>query len=69
MLCAKFPISPQYGFHIRGYHRMNPVDLRTIHKLIDRELSPDKPFSKGFDCDIDAHARTKLEQVRNRLRS
>lgn len=47
---------------------MNPVDLRTIHKLIDRELSLGKSFPKGFDCDINAHPRTKLEQVRDRLR-
>ena len=47
---------------------MNPVDLRTIHKLVDRELSLGKSFSKGLDCNVNAHPRTKLEQVRNRLR-
>ena len=47
---------------------MNPVDLRTINKLIDRELSLAKTFSQGFDCDIDTHPRTELEKIRNRLR-
>ena len=47
---------------------MNPIDLRASHKLIDRELSLGKPFSKGFDCNVDAHTRTKLEEIRNRLR-
>jgi len=68
MLCARFPISPQYGFHIRRYHRMNPVDLCTGHELIDRELSPAKTFAKGFNGDIDTHTRTKLEEIRHRLR-
>ena len=47
---------------------MNPIDLRTSHKLIDRELSLGKPVSQGFDCNVDAHPRTELEEIRNRLR-
>ena len=47
---------------------MNPVNLRAVHKLVDRELSLGKSFSKGLDCNVDAHTRTKLEEIRNRLR-
>ena len=47
---------------------MNPIDLRTVHELVDRELSLGKPFSQGFDCNVDAHTRTELEEIRNCLR-
>ena len=47
---------------------MNPINLCTGHKLIDRELSLAQTFSKGFYGDVNTNTRTKFEEIRHRLR-